>query len=429
MLIGVIAFTVAIAPLGVPALLVGLVLVTLLQDQTDGALRIGQGWRLPADNASLMVLAFVFYAFASCLWAVRPRYAFISIAQNAFVGLGGWYVAWSLANRLRLLGRVRRTRFTRALPIAFAFIGLYFLLDGLSGDSTTLFFVKTTPWLFDGFEKAIGYAENGTPTGLHDTYFNRTAASLVMLLPALLAAFLFWPLEKWGQTLGLLAALVVGAVCLKSNSATALVSMTAGVVFFSLALWSRHASVRLLQFAFLLAALAAVPLAMLPKTLALDTHPRMPFSFKERVIIWDDLATLSLESPVIGIGATSTKFTSIIKTKPNEQAAGKPALRNYWHPHIGYLQVWLELGAVGAFLFATAGTLLLGRLRRLTHAMQPYAIALAAGTIIIIGPGWGLWQPWLVAGTAFGWTALLMLRPEFENMRDEPGRGGVVPHR
>lgn len=412
--IGLVAFIVAIAPLAVPALIVVLVVITLLQDLGEGTLRLESAWRLPGDRASLMALAFVFFAFLSCLWALRPLYSFFSLAQNASVGLGGWYVAWSLGRRLRALSRTRRRRFTRALPIAFVFVGFYFLLDGLSGDGTTLFFARNAPWLFDGFESAIRNDASGVAVGLHDVYFNRTAASLMLLLPALVAAFLFWPVEAWGRPLGVVATLVMAAVCFKSNSATALLAMATGLVFAVLSLWSRHATVRLLQMVFLAVALAAVPLSMLPKTLALDTHPRIPFSFRERVVIWDDLATLALSSPIIGIGVKSTRFLSGRVSEAHRDTPGKPDVRNYWHPHNGYLQIWLELGAIGAFLFATAGTLLLGRLQRLDRAMQPYAIALAAGTLIMIGPGWGLWQPWLIGGAAFGWVALSMLRPEFE---------------
>lgn len=411
-LIGLIAFTAAIAPLGVPTLLVVLVMITLAQDLGDGVLTAEGAWHYTSDRATLMTLAFVFYCFISSLWALRPLYSFISLAQNTLVGLGGWYVAWSLVRRLRTIGPVRVARYTRALPLSFIFVGLYFLLDGLTGESATLFFVRNAPWIFDGFENSIRYTKEGVAIGLHDIYFNRTAAALVMMVPGLAAAFAFWPHARFGHGLALIAAVTMLAVCLKSNSATALLALIAGLAFFAFALWSRHVTVRILQIAFLVATLGAVPLSMLPKHFGFDTSPKIPFSFRERVVIWDDLARLTMETPIVGIGAKSIKFWPGLPT--NDPTNKRPAVRTYWHPHNGYLQIWLELGAIGAVLFALAGTMLLGRLGSLERLMQPYAIGLAAATLILIGPGWGLWQPWLIAAIAFGWLTLLMVRPEFE---------------
>jgi O-antigen ligase len=181
-----------------------------------------------------------------------------------------------------------------------------------------------------------------------------------------------------------------------------------------------------LQLSFLLITLAAVPLAMLPKALALDQNTRLPFSFRERIVIWDDLARLTLQQPILGIGVNSIKFHRSVRTPRSLQTeAAEPrkavraeTRRTYWHPHNGYLQIWLELGAIGAILFAIAGTLLLGRIAILPSSIQPFAAGLAATTLAIIGPGWGLWQPWLIASIGFGWVALLTMRRMFEDRDD-----------
>lgn len=413
-LIGIIAFSAAIAPLGVPTLLALLVVVTLAQDRAEGQRLHSYLPTLTSNAGSLYAIMFMFFAFLSCAWALRPGYTFVSLSQNAFVGLGSWYVAMALDRRLRLLGRGRQTRFTRALPLAFVFAALYFLLDALTGDSITLFFARKAPWIFDGFENVIRYTRSGVPVGLASDYFNRIAAALVMMLPGLAAAFLFWPWPRWGRWLGSAAFVVLVLVCEKSGSATALLALVAGAVLFIFALYSAHWARRLLQVGFLILIVGAVPLAMVPRALKLDESALLPFSFRERVIIWDDLASLSLNSPILGIGAKSIKFWPALPSHKVVRKSEKPETRKYWHPHNGYLQVWLELGAIGAALFALAGTLLLGRIGHLGTRMQPYAIALAAGTLVMIGPGWGLWQPWLIGSIGFGWLALLMVSFEFE---------------
>jgi protein-S-isoprenylcysteine O-methyltransferase Ste14 len=43
---------------------------------------------------------------------------------------------------------------------------------------------------------------------------------------------------------------------------------------------------------------------------------------------------------------------------------------------------------------------------------------MAATTMTMIGPGWELWQPWLIAAIGSGWIALILLRYQFEESRN-----------
>ena len=413
-LIGLVVFTAAIAPLAVPSVLGAVILITFAQDVSDYRPLLPQVRNFRNNPATPAVLLFLFYGFASCLWSDRPDYSFSSLAQATLIGLGSWYVAASLARRLPTLDRVRQTRFTRAVPLASIFVGLYFLLDGLTSDGATLLFVRNAPWLFDGFENTILKDATGYAVGLHEIYFNRTAAALTMALGGLAAALRFWPLRTIGNTLGVLAVVILLAISLKSGSATALFAAAAGVGCFVLANWSSYATMRILQILFLALTIGAIPLATVPKAFKLETNPALPFSFQERVIIWDDLARLAFDKAVTGIGINSIKFRKSSAAEVNPTQPGNSTSRTYWHPHNGYLQVWLELGIVGAILFSLAGYLLLGRIGQLTRSFQPFAAGLAGGTMAMIGPGWGLWQPWLLAAIGYGWLTLVMVRFEFE---------------
>lgn len=409
-LIGLIGVTAAIAPLAVPALLVALVLLTSAHDVSSGKRPLQLLAYIKGHAAAALTIAFFAYALVSCTWAFRPQASMTSLLQIASLVLGSWYVAVSLDAHLRRIERVRQTRFTRALPLAAIFIGAYFLLEWATGNGSTLFFVANMPWMFDGFENAIVYAAPGVAQGLHETYFNRTAAAVVMLIAGLAATFCFWPRPALKHTLGLVAVLFALAICTTSGSSTALLMLICGVSAFVAAHWSATASIRLLQALLLGATIAAIPLAMLPKAFELEKSKALPFSFQERAVIWNDLARMTLEKPVLGIGVNSIKYWS----GPPGKAVDRQTRRLYWHPHNGYLQIWLELGLVGALLFGAAGYLLLGRIRQLQHPMQPYAIALAGTTLAAIGPGWSLWQPWLVGSICFGWIALLLVRFEFD---------------
>lgn len=416
-LLGLIAFTAAIAPLGLPTLVVLLFLLTLAQNQYEGS-GMRPVWRtLMTEPAHLAALAFFLFAALSSAWSAHPLYGLRSIAQCGLVALSAWYIATALDQQMRTIGPERRTRFTRAIPIAAPFIGFYFLLDALTADGATLFFARNFPWIFDGMGNAIVYSKDRVPIGFDEIYFNRIAAALVLITAGITAAFRFWPRPSWGPVLAITTAIGMILICLKSGSATALLTSIIAVGVFALAVWSSRRTLRLLQVTFLVLTFAAIPLSMLPMKAGLDTNTKLPFSFRQRVIIWNDLSHLALTRPWFGIGVKSVK--SMTQWPSEMSGANKPRKepQAYVHPHNGYLQVWLEMGLMGAVLFALAGTFLLGLITRLMPAMQPFALAMAGATMTMIGPGWELWQPWLVAAIGSGWIALLLLRHDFEEHR------------
>lgn len=411
-LIGLIVFVAAIAPLALPPLVVALFIITIAQDHLSGPGLAGTWRRLSASPATLIGLAFMALAVASSLWAVRPAYTLQSVAQCALTGFGAWYVAVSLSTRTGSIDSRRRTRFTRAVPIGAIFVGIYFTLDALTGDQATLFFARNFPSMFDGLENTIQFRD-GIAEKLSDVYFNRTAAALSMIVVGLAAALQFWPMPALGRTLGLLAAVGAVLISLKSNSATALLALAAAFAGFALALWSSRQTMRLLQVVFAIAVMGAIPLSMLPKALHIEQNERLPLSFRERVLIWDHIGRDALQAPWIGVGVQSVKFTPKLRATlvPSGNAENKTIA--YAHPHNGYLQVWVELGLVGALLFMLSGLSLIRRIASLSPAMQPFALALTAATLAMIGPGWGLWQPWMIAAIGFGWICLVPLQAEF----------------
>lgn len=415
-LIGLTGFTASIAPLAVPALLVALILVTVAQDIESGA-RPAFAWSGIRTRPELMLSSALFgLALASCTWAVRPMASLTSLAQIALLVLGCWYVVAALNRHLRGMSRVRQTRYTRALPLAAIFVGLYFLLEWATDNGATLFFVRNMPWLFDGFENAIVYSQPGVAVGLHEIYFNRTAAAIVLMTAGLTAALCFWP-NPWSKNgLGLVVMLFTVGICVTSGSSTALLMLICGGLAFLFAVWAPDRTIRTLQALLIIATMAAIPLSMLPKAFGLEKSKLIPFSYQERVVIWNDLAHKALETPLLGIGINSIKYWS----GPSGKAIDRQTRRLYWHPHNGYLQVWLELGLIGALLFGGAGYFLLDRIGSLQRDMQPYGCALSGASLIAIGPGWGLWQPWLVASICFGWVALLLVRFEFDQIESTP---------
>lgn len=411
-LIGLTGFTASIAPLAVPPLLVTIILVTVAQDFVTGARPVAARGGFSPRPELVFSMALFGFGLASCTWALKPMSSLTSLAQIALLVFGSWYVVGALDKHLRGLDRIRQTRYTRALPLAAIFVGIYFLLEWATGNGPTLFFVRHMSWMFDGFENAIVYAQPGVAVGLNEIYFNRTAAAMVLMMTGLTAALCFWPKPSLKYALGLLGILFTVGICVTSGSSTALLMLICGGLAFLLAVWAPGRAVRTLQALLIVATIAAIPLSMVPKALGWEKSKLIPFSFQERVVIWNDLAHMALQTPLHGIGINSIKYWSGPPGKPID----RQTRRLYWHPHNGYLQIWLELGLIGALLFCGAGYFLLDRIGKFQRDMQPYACALAGITLVAIGPGWGLWQPWLVASICFGWIVLLLVRFEFERI-------------
>jgi O-antigen ligase len=68
------------------------------------------------------------------------------------------------------------------------------------------------------------------------------------------------------------------------------------------------------------------------------------------------------------------------------------------HPHDGALQIWLELGAVGAVLAAAFWFLTLRRLTREARDLGAVAVAASCAVYLLFGAlNFGVWQEWWLA--------------------------------
>ncbi len=119
-----------------------------------------------------------------------------------------------------------------------------------------------------------------------------------------------------------------------------------------------------------------------------------------RLQIWHDYATWSLERPLVGHGANHT-YVWGQQMNGRQAGAGGPPLEvgpsQVWpHTHNMYLQVWYDLGAVGAVLFAGFGLAILWAIGRMPRQAQIAQLATFAAVAAFIPTSYGLWQPWLL---------------------------------
>ncbi|MEY3732603.1 MAG: hypothetical protein RLZZ57_3359 [Pseudomonadota bacterium] len=172
---------------------------------------------------------------------------------------------------------------------------------------------------------------------------------------------------------------------------------------------------------------AVVALAILIMPLLVGFIPKIPSaslppSAVHRLVIWDFAATRIAEKPLTGWGLEASRAMPGGRARPDAATLDRlnittPAQREFLalahvevmplHPHNGALQLWLELGGIGALLGA-ALILALGfaAARSAAPAVGAGMLASAAVTGML---SFGLWQAWWVASLLLAMVALALV--------------------
>lgn len=232
--------------------------------------------------------------------------------------------------------------------------------------------------------------------------FNRPVMTLLLLAPALLSLLLAAE-RRWVAGT---AALLIAAAILKSESGAAKFGLVSALATFVLA-WARPAlAVRLLA----IAALATLVLAPVFGDVAARLLPPRTYEVlakahaRDRVEIWQSFDAAIRQQPLLGAGfGVSTRLD---ETPVAARVA--PEFRRLLavgHPHNAPIQIWVELGLIGALL---AGAVIILAARGLAHlpaAMAAPRLALGAAILAISLVGHGAWQGWWPAaiGAALVW--------------------------
>ena len=207
------------------------------------------------------------------------------------------------------------------------------------------------------------------------------------------AAVLVWPLAYWldqsgrGRMAAILAAALL-VLTFISPSRGAVLAVVLGIAFWAMARF-------LPRLAFgaavvLLAISAFGTLAMVPWIF--EHHPHwirhLPSSWQHRVEIWDYLLTWHLQSPFVGAGAD---VAATLPPSVGHPCQYKFALAAGQHPHHAFLQLWLELGALGWVWGLALASYLLRKVARLPALQRDYAFATWAAYMTLASGSFNLW--------------------------------------
>lgn len=359
-----------------------------------------QGWQntFPGLFKVRWVFAFTAFALISTIWSAAPA---DSILKSIFLCL----VVFTVAIGAQTIYRASDKQigfFCESIIIAsaigFLLIGIEIATDQwITGTFYTLF-----PELAAGKKKHIRVI-NGVAIPVTVTELNRRIT---------LACFLFWPALALvyfdRNTIRKIIALMcigfgsVMVLIYGSHQSSQLALVVSGITFLA-AMYYLAATRRTLILAWAAAVFMALPLAWSLFSLGAHQQEKLPNSARARVVIWNSMSQLYKENYLFGIGSNATK--TVVKSRANElndKYATPKYHVVYRHPHNVYLEVWLELGLIGAVLFFITGYFLLKLVLYGSLPLQAIAASQFALFAAMIWPSYSMWQPWFMATIAIG---------------------------
>ncbi len=246
--------------------------------------------------------------------------------------------------------------------------------------------------------------------------YNRTLVTLVVLLPALLA--LIWLRGRpWHAV-----ALVPLPVALASGESGAAVLGFLVVLAVLPIAWLMPVWTRRLGLAATLLALAASPFigTLSRQALGQGFHQKLASAHSDdRVAIWLSFEAAAQRRPILGNGFGSTLDMQKAPVA-REIAPERVTLLGASHPHNAFLQLWVEMGGLGAALAAMLVVSWFGAIGRSPARLQPFLLTWTAVVAAIALVSHGAWQAWWIAAVAAAAAAFAALASELA----EAGAGG-----
>lgn len=320
-----------------------------------------------AAPLGLATLAFLIWCLVSLAWSPFPALS-LRMAGEFAPALGAAYCVARIAP-----GRMP----SWTPPLAAALLGLACL------------YVAASLTLDLAPQRALGQRAA-------DFALNRPVLTLVLLAGPLAALLLT---QRRRIAAAAILALTVLAVSL-SVSASAMLGLAAGAAMGLLALFlPRRLCLSIAALGLGLGlALSPVEGDLLHRIMPDSLHARLfNASSRARVAIAQSFGAAVAADPWRGAGfGTAARFPEV----PAAQGL-EPEMRTMLavgHPHNSFLQIWAELGAVGAILAGTVMLLALGAVAHLPGGVFAAALGLVATAAAIAFVDHGAWAPWWTAG-------------------------------
>lgn len=362
-------------------------------------------WRvsgLPLHGLMLAVLAFAGWSLLSATWSAAP---FASLTKPLFIiaGAAGLTVIIDIARKSEpeVIAAVGN-------GILAGFLGgaAFVCFEVLTDQAISQWFVNTFAILREGSEKQL-VMRDGVVVRIGDTNINRRATVVTMLMAP--AGMLLGTIAKASlrRTATALLVCVCAILLVFSTHQSSQVAILIGAIAFGLAQLCAAWTGRALAVAWCAACLLIVPLVLFLHNANLHKNDAVFNSARHRVVIWNATAEGVKKAPVLGIGADATAKLTLMQRKAQDAAGtvvkdGAYDVTTARHAHNVFLQVWYELGAVGAVLFMILGLAALARCAKAPANAQPFLLAQFAAVAGMIAFSYSVWQLWLQGAIGLG---------------------------
>lgn len=357
----------------------------------------------------LALLTFAGWSLLSATWSAAPL---SSLSKPLFL-VGSTIGVVAFAMLARTWSAAALSAIGLGIAIGLALGGGFLCIEALTDQALTRFAMNMFPGLRAGQEKHLAI-ENGVVVTIAENSINRRTTIVTMLL--LPVALLASSLAGWRARIVVTGAVVAIAVILlfASGHQSSQAAIVAGGLGFLLvrALGSR--AVWLVGAAWCVSCLFVIPIVMALHDTNLHKQDKGLFlSARHRMVIWNYTAEQVRKAPLFGVGADATAAITEARTRERERLGAPPPTDGVFqltaarHAHNVFLQVWYELGAVGAIILTAVGVAALAAARGAPAAARPFLIGQFAAIAGMIAFSFSVWQLWFQGAIGLGVVALL----------------------
>ena len=382
--------------------------MTVVQPQAWLSGRDAKGQR-----AYALFAIFAAWALISAFWSSAPGHSigksiYLGMLLVGLLGLSAWQACEPPENL---------DRAGIGLLLAVCINGVIMAIDVKTNQGLVRWFLTTFPMLRGESTKHI-VVYDGIVAAQSEAEINRRTAVMTLLLwPAALVAVNFWTTRlraaassPWRTAfipLAVTAFAAAGAAIAMGGHQSSQTALAAGIVMFLAARLSQRLAIMGAAAVWAVLVVLIVPIVMGAHAKGLQEAPWLFHSARHRVVIWNHTVQRIGLKPWIGIGADATPAAKVFADEQTVKDAGFPVSTGR-HAHNAYLQIWYELGGIGAVLFLFAGLALLPVIAGLPSQTVPWVLAQAATSAIMAASSFSIWQVWFMASIGAGAAALIV---------------------
>ena len=331
---------------------------------------------------------------ASGFWSPDPSAAAIAAVSLGFAMLAFAVVASSTCLVAASVQSGCQSGFLVGVSLAVCLAAI----DFVGNQWLTRWVFSTWPSLHEAGTKHVVF-QDGKAVAVSVATANRRAIALICIMPAFL-----YCIVRRGFSASFLISIVgltaFAALLVSTHSLTTQMAFSIGAITFVAATYLPRLARSSMAFIWTTVWLLTVPVTIGMAEMRLQDAKWLPFSSMERVRIWSAVAWDVLDKPVFGHGVGAKSLREDPTERSTVSAVGKPVPIH--HPHNGYLQVWHELGVVGALAFMAFGFWLLRLIDQLRDNIRPYFLSLFGICAAVTSTGFGMWQHWHLSAFALG---------------------------